>query len=278
MNEPYPNPSPTPPKRHSNVLPIILTVFLSLTVLTLTAIVIFLAFVRNEVRKEYAAITAGREPSTEMMTAPETEPVTAWVAVPETEAPPVPVSSEEMTEPGYADDAEAYLEYYDEVFDEFLTESDDPDSVRYDLYDLDGDSIPELFISEGEWHFATVSLYTYFDGAGMLVSRGMLGSYGTIRLDQDTGFLVDYFSNQGYSSRRDYYYNRGELTLVFSSSENTGAVTDPAEYELFINDQAVTIDEFNSAIAEHTVNEVIELGRYYDPAESDDAEYDDMDE
>ena len=58
MNEPYPMPTP-PPKRRSNVVPIVLTIILSLIVLGLTGIVIVLGFVRHALREQYLAEHSG---------------------------------------------------------------------------------------------------------------------------------------------------------------------------------------------------------------------------
>lgn len=257
MNEPYSYNAPPQPKRRSNALPIVLTVILSLIVLTLTITDLTLYFIRNSLRRQPSPSPF---PTIESMA----DPTEATVfPVPDSSPAITPSAAEEPTSPPAVDtEDQSWADYYADVINALYLASDSPDDMMYDIYDLNSDGIPELFVSEGTWHTATVSLFTYSNGTGKQVDD-MLGSYGTILYHENTGILIDSFTSQGKTVRCDYYLEDDTLKVAFSCSDNMGAVADESMYEFIVNGEYVTQDEYERALKPRAYEDAIELGRNY---------------
>ena len=134
----------------------------------------------------------------------------------------------------------------------------------YDLYDINGDDFPELFLSDGDYHVAAVTIYTYTNGTGKQLENGRIGSYGSILFHENTGLLIDTNMGQGYFYRTDWYMDGDALVPVFSCSDNTGAVEDPADYAFTINGETVTDEEYYEVTNQRDYYaSSIELGRSY---------------
>ncbi|MCR4645848.1 MAG: hypothetical protein K5695_10655 [Oscillospiraceae bacterium] len=226
------------PKRRSHTVQIVLTIILSVTVAALSVTAVLLGTVRQKLEEQSEVIPA--EP---------TDPTSATEAEASAPSP---------------DDEDAALAYYQEMYEEFCEDCADASAVRYDYYDLDGDGIDELFLSEGDFHMARVALYSYFDGHGVQVD-GMYGSYGEVRFSEDTGLLIDVDTAQGYYTRVDLSYDRGVLTTEFYCSDNEGAVNgSDAAYS--INGEIVSADVYHAALERRPLLErTILLGRTYKP-------------
>ena len=261
-----------PPKQHSNVLPIILTVILSMIVLILAGTAILLGLVRHALRMQYGDPSRKADASsvTETMTEPQIDETRfilesveePTAAVPETEVPTAEAPVQTETVPD--DEEEAWVQYYQQMLDQFCASSSDPENVRFDLLDLDDDGIPELFLSEGEYHLAHVLMYSYFDGFGRQI-EGIYGSYGDVLYDVNNGLLIDTDMSQGYYYRIDYQYYHGELTAVFSCSDNEGAVENEFERQYMLNGEAVSADVYYAEMDRRSLDDAISLGREFSP-------------
>ncbi len=76
-------------------------------------------------------------------------------------------------------------------------------TARFGLAYVDGDSIPELLISPGEYHVACSEVYTWYNGA--LVDLGLFGQFGSLLFAEGTGVIrADNFAN-GVGPH--YHYN-----------------------------------------------------------------------
>ena len=257
-------PAPSP-KRRSNVVPIVLTIVLSLVVLMLGATAIVLALIRAALKSQPQPVppvdsSSVAESSAVDSSMTEPTPGSDDTSYTEEATEVLPVQTEEPS----ADDEEAWVQYYQQMLDQFCASSSDPENVRFDLMDLDNDGIPELFLSEGEYHLAHVLMYSYYNGLGRQI-EGIYGSYGEVLYDEDTGLLIDTDMTQGYYYRADYHYYHGELTNVFYCSDNEGAVENEFERQYMLNGEAVSADVYYAEMDRRTLDDAISLGREYSP-------------
>ena len=257
MNEPYPNPAPPSPKRHSNVLPIVLTVILSLVVVTLLITDGILFFIRKNLQD-----MKGKPASFSLQTEPATD--APLFSVPEPADVINPPTAESAAQIEEQNSPENWQSYYADMINAYYLSSSSPNDVMYDLYDINGDDIPELFISEGEWHTAAVTVCTFYNGVGKKLGD-MIGSYGTLLFHDNTGTLICIYSGQGYTYRTDYYLHGDELQIAYTFSDNTGAVTNESDYVFMINNEYVTSNVYYDILNQRNFEDCIELGRNFFP-------------
>ncbi len=127
---------------------------------------------------------------------------------------------------------------------------------RYSLYDLNKDGIPELFISDGEYHISTVDVYTYSEGSVVLVDTGW-GQYGeTLAYGS---YLISEYSAPEYNS---YYI----ATLQGTSMKKVAVLTKEysgSSYKYTYNDSTITASKYNSYLSQYHVSSASSLGRTY---------------
>lgn len=180
----------------------------------------------------------------------ETEAVTAAL----TEA------SEEQETENTADYRDAYKAKLLEVmYDENAT------SPSFDLFDMDDDGIPELFVSIGDYHAAGVFAYTFKNGALADLSgdNTAFGSYGEAAVSAD-GCLTGEYMGMGITY--DSFYQLDGDKLVMISNVEMGEIPDGDDYENIItyykvNDEDATEEEYNSAFDEYDAHDWVTVGR-----------------
>lgn len=127
---------------------------------------------------------------------------------------------------------------------------------RFSLYDINGDNIPELFISEGYYYGRECYVYTFTD---KLISLGQFGSYGGCSFYPDINILGSSYSGQG--EEFDKYYqldNNGSLIELASFYNNSEMEQVTVEYK--VNDVEVTEEEYKSTKEEYYDDHVVVLG------------------
>lgn len=183
-----------------------------------------------------------------------TESVTASSEDTETEA-----SAENDTSADYRDSYKAKL--LEAMYDENAT------SPSFDLFDMDNDGIPELFMSIGDYHAAGVYAYTFRDGALVNLSEedGSFGSYGAAAVSAD-GYLTSEYMGMGMTY--DYFYKLDGDKLVMISSTATEEFLDPTDDDPYhfslkykVNDEYVTEEEYKSAFDEYDAHDWVTVGR-----------------
>jgi len=133
------------------------------------------------------------------------------------------------------------------------------DCSMYDLYDINNDGIPELFISTGSTYASgSVEVYSYINSECKLIDI-TFQNYGTTSVIPSENMLYDGSGHMGYF--HDYYYSFDgyEITVLDSFYCNLNA--EPCEY--YHNDIQVTEEEYNNAIANYENLETVSVGRRY---------------
>ena len=136
--------------------------------------------------------------------------------------------------------------------------TDDLMAVKYSLGDIVGDGIPELMISNGEYHMATVKVYTWYQGKAVLLEE--LPEYGYLQFDLTTGELVGSKRGQGYFWEQRFAYYCGALVPTIDFSDNDG--TDEPHYYK-INGESVSESTYNDYRNTLIVHQYMQFGRDY---------------
>ncbi|MBE6844189.1 MAG: hypothetical protein E7508_00550 [Ruminococcus sp.] len=140
--------------------------------------------------------------------------------------------------------------------------NDFTENSAFSLYDINNDSIPELFISEDYCHAAGCRIYTYDKYVGHL---GEYGSNGVVYFHPDTNYIYSGYTGQGVTNSSYYRLENGDLKECASFYDNKGSLQKTG-YR--INDNAVTKEEYEQAHKEYMGGYKKELGRDFPLTES----------
>lgn len=163
------------------------------------------------------------------------------------------------------DDFEEVTEYFDisengwkgaykAAFETFRQSGDYTKSSMFSLYDINGDDIPEFFISEDFCHAAGVHVYT-FDGE--LTELGEFGSNGKTLYCADSGILSNFYM-QGGEYHCKYYRLEADGLVELAYFYNNSGRPETAVYKL--NNVEVSEEEYNSELEKYQ-GDFISLGR-----------------
>lgn len=155
----------------------------------------------------------------------------------------------------YADELKRYM-----ASDEYNNET------MFDLYDVNNDNIPELFISTGVSHADGCLIYTvlnekiqklekYYELAGC-------GEYGLINCSSSIQTIFSSWSKSG-NYFMDYYQIQNDkfvhILEAYNDTANVGL--ENATYK--INNETVTVEKYNEEISKYEADDYIEVGRKY---------------
>lgn len=90
---------------------------------------------------------------------------------------------------------------------------------RWDLYDVDGDGTPELFISPDNSHAYGVMIYTCVDGSPKLLRAGdaqAFGEFGMCAVNTEHHMIGSFHTGMGVTSRTFYGLESGSLVELDS--------------------------------------------------------------
>ncbi|MGN0637867.1 MAG: hypothetical protein ACI4J0_05815 [Huintestinicola sp.] len=222
----------------------------------------------------------------------ETEQTTASVTETASEAQPESVSettaeaitkNETATETEPPDTSDDYKALYKEKLSEIReTEEYEPSISTFDLYDIDNDGTPELFAANGNYHAATVRLYTVKDGECVCLDNPAgdndfnetlgFGSWGMAQAAEG-GYIASRYSGMG-SGYADYYrLEKGELTHLVSSEHHMYSDESEDERDKFVIDgNEVSEEEYSEAVGKYQVMDWTDVGQGYRFFDMDEAE------
>lgn len=193
-------------------------------------------------------------------------------------APDISVT-EAVTEAVSTSTANDYKSLYKAKLSEICEYEDyEPSISTFDLYDIDGDGVPELFLAFGNFHAAGVFVYTVRDGEAVQLctsDKEYFGSWGRTMVNS-SGFLASRYFGMG-SGYADYFrLENGQLTLMVSSEHHMLYMGFPdeneAEQDKFVIDGIeVSEEEYNSAVEKYEALEWTDVGqgnRFFDPEEA----------
>lgn len=112
----------------------------------------------------------------------------------------------------YAYDEYGWEDSYWEKINEFF-KSADVNFARYEIIDVNSDGTPELFLSEGEYHYSDLLMYTFYDGE-IIELDCFSGAYGVASVSKSLGTVYVSGGGQGLSWTIGFNFNGYELTEV----------------------------------------------------------------
>lgn len=175
--------------------------------------------------------------------------------------------SEAVSEASEEHGAENAADYRDAYKAKLLEMMNDENaaSPAFDLFDMDSDGIPELFVSVGDFRIAGVFAYTFKNGALADLSgdNTAFGSYGEAAVSTD-GWLTGEYMGMGIIF--DSFYQLDGDKLVMISNVEMGEIPDGDDFENIItyyqiNGEDATEEEYNSAFDEYDAHDWVTVGR-----------------
>ena len=143
-----------------------------------------------------------------------------------------------------------------------LSELHDGSDMWYNIYDMDNDGVPELFVAMGNYCMAGVYIYTYNNNDVVKLSDGAYGSYGTVEILKDSGELVSSYSSQGYTFCNIHKKVGNKLESVVGYWNDAAAVETNPTYQ--INEKNVSVNEYVNSYNSYFKNKkIVALGSYY---------------
>lgn len=199
-----------------------------------------------ETQSESVSETVG-ETETETETESETETET------ETEA-----ETEAVADP------DEYKAVYKEKLEEFKNEeySNHP---AFDLFDMDNDGVPELFMSHDDYHAAGVFAYSFKNGrfVDLSVEGFAYGSYGEAMVSSD-GYLRSEYAGMGGVYDTYYRINGDRLEEILYTEMHEIPNSDDWDncvMQYMVNDEEVTEEEYNAAYEKFNAYTWVSVGR-----------------
>ena len=149
-------------------------------------------------------------------------------------------------------------EGYAAVLSDYLSQMQYNQNMKstYSLMDVNGDEVPELFVSVGIAFAPSVSVYSW---NGCVVPVGSFGSDGTIGYFPESGELWGEYHAPSYTAGSFYKFND---VFQFEEIFNYGdtEVSDAEEKIYNINAEATPKDEYHKMLDDHTKGDVYQLG------------------
>lgn len=155
----------------------------------------------------------------------------------------------------YADELKRYM-----ASDEYNNEA------MFDLYDVNNDNIPELFISTGVSHADGCLIYTvlnekiqklekYYELAGC-------GEYGIINCSSSIQTIFSSWSKFGRYYMDYYQIQNDKFVHILEAYNDTADVgLENATYK--INNETVTVEKYNEEVSKYEADDYVKVGRKY---------------
>jgi hypothetical protein len=90
---------------------------------------------------------------------------------------------------------------------------------RFELYDIDHDNVPELFISDSGYKTGTCTVYSFYNNK--LSEPVVLGSYGNSFADPNASYLIHNHQHMGVHEITYFKLEKGVFTKEISFMDNT---------------------------------------------------------
>jgi len=135
-------------------------------------------------------------------------------------------------------------------------------SSKFNIYDLDGNGIPELLISDGDIHAASANVYTVIEGK--MVDLGSYGSWGDFQYDPINKYIGSGFMGQGILVVNYYKFINNKIEKMVSFFTNGGAVLSGSEVQYKVDDKSVSKEVYEAEYAKYNKNNYSTIARKYD--------------
>lgn len=132
---------------------------------------------------------------------------------------------------------------------------------RFDLFDINGDGTPELFISANNDHKTQCEIFTV--SGGQVISAGTLGEYGAFTYYPELQLMNDEYSGDGFVVGKFIQFDGTKLKDYFSYSDNSGSASKGVAIKHEINGESLSLPEYDEAMAIYKNARTIPIGRKY---------------
>ncbi len=149
----------------------------------------------------------------------------------------------------------AGTENFSEIAQNGLEES------RFDLFDINDDGTPELFISANNEHKTQCEIFTVSDG--QVISVGSLGEYGAFTYYPELKLMNDEYSGEGFVVGKFISFDGKSLKDYFSYSDNSGSASKGTEIKHEINGENLSLPKYDEAMEMYRNARTISIGRKY---------------
>ena len=133
--------------------------------------------------------------------------------------------------------------------------------AMFDLYDINNDNIPELFISTGISHANDCLIYTVLNGTLQKLERYdgfTYGGFGTINCSSSIQTIFSSWSGMGCYFA-DYYKIQDNKFIHTLKAYNIFDF-DSKNTTYKINDEIITVEEYNKEVSKYEADDYIEVG------------------
>ncbi|MDE6501765.1 MAG: hypothetical protein K2L10_06740 [Ruminococcus sp.] len=132
---------------------------------------------------------------------------------------------------------------------------------RFDLYDINNDGVPELFISANNQHKTQCEIFTVSEG--QVISVGTLGEYGAFTYYPELRLMNDEYSGDGFVVGKFINFDGKSLKEYFSYSDNSGSASKGTAIKHEINGENLSLPEYDGAMEMYRKARRISIGRKY---------------
>ncbi|MCL1982402.1 MAG: hypothetical protein FWG53_04825 [Clostridiales bacterium] len=122
------------------------------------------------------------------------------------------------------------------------------DSPMFNIYDLDGDGVPELLFSDNDAHFASGEIFTVYQGK--LKKLGNYGSWGEFQYNSENKYIFGGMTGQGCNYTSVYKIENGKTIELVSFYDNSGCGGD-FELVFTVNGKEVSKEDFDAETAKY---------------------------
>ena len=138
------------------------------------------------------------------------------------------------------ENTEGWKKAYLDLLNDYYCETEEE---RVFLGYVDDDDVPELFISEGWFHYCTVEVYTFENNIVTLLCE--TGSNGMVNYFERQGILCGHYVGMGTGTYWVYSIDNGKVQEIYNAFTNEGWAGEEFDIERRINGIDVTEDELD---------------------------------
>lgn len=167
---------------------------------------------------------------------------------------------------GAADD---WTTGYQAILNGYLRHNKQTDDNRFSIMDVNGDDVPELFVSGGASYSPYVDVYSW---NGCVVPVGTFGADGTIGYDPDENQLISIYDSPSYTAGSVYSFSKNDNfkfseLFNYGNTENSKQQDPNAEVIYKVNGELTDKSSYESAVKENVKKSFYVLGRDNDITE-----------
>ena len=150
---------------------------------------------------------------------------------------------------------------YEEKPKEFKASGDCSDSSMFELLDLTGDGTPELIISPSDDVSSQCEIYTLTNKTTDRIST--CGSFGEIDFIPSKNAIGYQYTGEGFTVGEYQVFENGSFNAVANFFNNVGSASSGAVIRYVLNENNVSLSEYEAAIIPYRDSPSVKAGRKY---------------